>query len=65
MDNIHTQSHANQAMKTPSFLAAGLALAALFAPVPNLAAQGTAFTYQERLNDGANPVEFLRGQGEH
>ena len=43
-------------MKTPSFLAAGLALSALFAPVPHVVAQGTAFTYQGRLNDGANPA---------
>ncbi len=56
MKSIHTQSRSTQPMKTPYVRAAGLALAALFAPVPNLAAQGTAFTYQGRLHDSAGPA---------
>jgi hypothetical protein len=36
-------------------LSASLAIAALIIP-SSLQAQGTAFTYQGRLNDGANPA---------
>jgi hypothetical protein len=44
-------------MKTSTpFLLHGITLALLFAGATNLRAQGTAFTYQGRLNDGAGPV---------
>ena len=43
-------------MKTPLSITAGLALAAAMSLTANVAAQGTAFTYQGRLNDGASPA---------
>ena len=43
-------------MKNCLSWAAGLALAAVFSFNSKLAAQGTMFTYQGRLNDGANPA---------
>jgi Chaperone of endosialidase len=43
-------------MKTKTVFGIGAALCSLFTAVDPAFAQGTAFTYQGRLNDGANPA---------
>ena len=50
---MNTKIHS--AFHTPHF-ALGLALLATLSPRPLAFAQGTGFTYQGRLNDGANPA---------
>ena len=42
-------------MKTPLSIAAGLVLAAAMSLTANVAAQGTSFTYQGRLNSSGSP----------
>src|SRR6267154_996347 len=44
-------------MKSRILLLAAIALSSLFAAVSPVFAQGTALTYQGRLNDGTNPAK--------
>jgi hypothetical protein len=46
-------------MKIKSLLSLAIAFYAVFFAVNPVAAQGTAFTYQGRLNDGANPANGI------
>src|ERR1017187_8582067 len=49
-------SVADQQMKAPYLFVFGIALCSLLTPVKPAFAQGTALTYQGRLNGGGNPA---------